>query len=160
MKSPSTNVISISIHFVSEEKRPAAALKIQSCFWGFLVRKSMKKIVEIKKEVDEVEQQISRRETVDLIRTNAKEQLRVNEILMALLFWLDSVRGVDSGVRECWKKVIRKAIALQENVDAIVAGDQAAIVVDGVGSNGQILVGDDSVNSSSGTSETFVGDGD
>nr|DAD46208.1 TPA_asm: hypothetical protein HUJ06_004438 [Nelumbo nucifera] len=79
---------------------------------------------------------------------------------MALLFRLDSVRGVDSGVRECRKKVIRKAIALQEKVDAIVAGNQAATVVDGVGSNGQILGGNDGVDSSSGISETFAGDGD
>ncbi|XP_010263430.1 PREDICTED: uncharacterized protein LOC104601691 [Nelumbo nucifera] len=160
MKSPSTNVISIPIRFVSEEKRPAAALKIQKCFRGFLIRKNVKKIIEIKKEVDEVEQRISRRKTVDLIRTDAKEQLRVNETLMSLLFRLDSVRGVDSGVRECRKKVIKKAIALQEKMDAIVAGDQAATVVDGVGSNGQILGGDDGVGSSSGTSETFAGDGD
>nr|DAD46207.1 TPA_asm: hypothetical protein HUJ06_004437 [Nelumbo nucifera] len=152
MKSPSTNVISIPIRFVSEEKRPAAALKIQKCFRGFLIRKNVKKIIEIKKEVDEVEQRISRRKTVDLIRTDAKEQLRVNETLMSLLFRLDSVRGVDSGVRECRKKVIKKAIALQEKMDAIVAGDQAATVVDGVGSNGQILGGDDGVGSSSGDS--------
>nr|DAD33512.1 TPA_asm: hypothetical protein HUJ06_012363 [Nelumbo nucifera] len=125
-----------------------------------MVRRRVKKIVEIKKEVDEVEQRISRRETMDLVRTNAKERLRVNETLMALLFWLDSIRGIDSRVRECWKKVLRKAIALQEKVDAIVVGDQAATVVDGIGSKDLILGGDDGVDSSSGTSETFASDGD
>nr|DAD43437.1 TPA_asm: hypothetical protein HUJ06_001667 [Nelumbo nucifera] len=100
----------------------------------------MKKIVEIKKEVDEVEQLISRRETVDLVHMDAKERLKVDETLMALLFQLDSVQGIDFRVRECQKK--------------------AATMVDCICSNGQILRGDNDVDSSSGTSETFVGDGD
>lgn len=54
----------------------------------------------------------------------------MNETLMALLFKLDSVLGVDSSVRDCRKAVIKKAIALQERVDDIVAGNQEASTVE------------------------------
>ena len=122
---PSSKVVSIPVHFVgSEQSRSESALKIQKVFRGFLVRKSMKKIAAIKGEVDEIDRRISQNETIELIRKDAKERLRVNETLMNLLFRLDSVKGVDSGVRVCRKTVIKKAIALQERVDSIVAGDQ------------------------------------
>ncbi|PON51867.1 IQ motif, EF-hand binding site [Parasponia andersonii] len=124
---PSPKVVSIPVHFVGSERGRSesdSALKIQKAFRGFLVRRSMKKIAAIKREVEEIEKKMSQKETVELIWRDAKERLRVNETLMSLLFRLDSVRGVDSGVRDCRKTVIKKAIALQERVDAIVAGDQ------------------------------------
>ncbi|KAJ6703198.1 BAG DOMAIN CONTAINING PROTEIN EXPRESSED [Salix viminalis] len=61
------------------------------------------------------------KETVDVVRRDQKEKLKINEMLMSLLFKLDSVRGVDFGVRDCRKAVIKKAIALQETVDSIDA---------------------------------------
>ncbi|KAF8390686.1 hypothetical protein HHK36_025213 [Tetracentron sinense] len=147
--SPSSKVVSIPVHFVGSEKtRSAASLKIQKVFRGFLVRKNMKKIVGIGSEVDEIERRLSRREMVDLIRRDAKERLKVNEILMALLFRLDSVNGVDSGVRGCRKAVIRKAIALQERVDAIVTGDQSLDVADGIETKDQTLEMDGNGDSS------------
>lgn len=85
------------------------------------MRKSVKKIISIKKEVEDIETRVSRSEEVELIRKEPKERLKVNEMLMALLLKLDSVRGVDSGVRDCRKTVIKKAIALQERVDAIAS---------------------------------------
>ncbi|PON91849.1 BAG domain containing protein [Trema orientale] len=125
---PSPKVVSIPVHFVGSERGRSesdSALKIQKVFRGFLVRRSMKKIAAIKREVDEIEKKMSQKETMELIRRDAKERLTVNETLMSLLFRLDSVKGVDSGVRVCRKTVIKKAIALQERVDAVVAGDQA-----------------------------------
>lgn len=84
------------------------------------MRKSVNKIVTIKNEVEQTERRIARIETVELIRKDAKERLKINETLMALLLKLDSVRGIDSGVRELRRGVIKKAIALQEKVDALV----------------------------------------
>ncbi|KAM0987775.1 hypothetical protein ACFX13_012041 [Malus domestica] len=55
------------------------------------------------------------------MRRDAKERLKVNETLMNLLLKLDSVKGVDSGVRDFRRAVIKKAIALQERVDSAVA---------------------------------------
>ncbi|OVA17442.1 IQ motif [Macleaya cordata] len=152
-KSPSTKpskVVEIPVHFVGSEKnRSTSALKIQKVFRGFLVRKSMKKIVGIKREVDEIERKILQKETVDLIRRDTKERLKVNEMLMALLFRLDSIRGVDSGVRDCRKSVIKKAIMLQERVDSIVAGDQTLEMVDDDDENkDQVLEMADCVDSS------------
>ncbi|KAE9454804.1 hypothetical protein C3L33_13329, partial [Rhododendron williamsianum] len=119
-------VVSIPVRFVTSEKKPttrsSSAVKIQKVFRGFLVRKSVNKIASIRREVEEIERRILRNDAVELIRRENKERLRLNETLMALLFKLDSVRGVDSGVRELRKAVIRKAIALQERVDAIAAG--------------------------------------
>ncbi|KAK7824827.1 bag family molecular chaperone regulator 5, partial [Quercus suber] len=102
----------------------SSALKIQKVFRGFLVRKSVKKIAAIRREVDEAERRISREEALESMKNDPKERLRVNETLMSLLFRLDSVRGVDSGVRDCRKSVIKRAIALQEFLDSIVADEQ------------------------------------
>ncbi|TMW82617.1 hypothetical protein EJD97_005516 [Solanum chilense] len=133
---PASKVVQIPVHFVSsdpersvlasatkkpEPDRSGSALKIQKVFRGFLVRKSVKKIKSIRKEVEDVERKLLCRETAELICRDERERLRVNETLMSLLFKLDSIRGVDSGVRECRKAVIRKAIHLQEKVDCIVA---------------------------------------
>ena len=124
-------VVSIPVHVVgsdparSDRTRSASAVKIQKVFRGFMVRKSVKKIASVRREVEAIERRISSREIVDLIRRDGKERLRVSEGFMALLLKLDSVRGVDLGVRELRKAAIKKAIALQERVDAIAAGDRA-----------------------------------
>ena len=88
------------------------------------MRKSVKKITTIRREVDEVERRISREEALESMKKDPKERLRVNEMLMSLLFWLDSVRSVDLGVRDCQKSVIKREIALQEFLDSIVADGQ------------------------------------
>ncbi|XP_027152594.1 uncharacterized protein LOC113752716 [Coffea eugenioides] len=75
----------------------------------------------IKKEVDEIKARIWWSDEVALMKKDGKERLKVNEMLMALLFVLDSVLSVDSGVRNLRKAVIRKVIALQERVDAVAA---------------------------------------
>ncbi|KAI3922720.1 hypothetical protein MKW98_006851 [Papaver atlanticum] len=125
-RSPSAapKVVSIPVHFIGlEKKRFNAALKIQKVFRGFLVRKSMKKILVIKREVDEIQRKLSENEMIGLICSNTKERLKMNEMLMRLLLRLDSIRGVDSGVRDARKSVIRKAIMLQDRVDKIAAGE-------------------------------------
>ncbi|KAI3900560.1 hypothetical protein MKW92_035637 [Papaver armeniacum] len=125
-RSPSAapKVVSIPVHFIGlEKKRSNAALKIQKVFRGFLVRKSMKKILVIKREVDEIQRKLSENEMIGLICSNNKERLKMNEMLMRLLLRLDSIRGVDSGVRDARKSVIRKAIMLQDRVDKIAAGE-------------------------------------
>ncbi|KAL0357728.1 UNVERIFIED_CONTAM: BAG family molecular chaperone regulator 5, mitochondrial [Sesamum calycinum] len=123
--SPGPKVVRIPVHFVGSEQvdRSGCAVKIQKVFRGFLVRKWLKKIRDIKVEVDEIEGRLSKSEVMELVRRDERERLRMNESLMCLLFKLDSICGVDSGVRVCRKAVIRKAIALQERIDAIVAID-------------------------------------
>lgn len=121
---PAQRVVKIPVQFMeSGRKRSDSAVKIQKAFRGFVVRKNLKKISAIRREVNEIEHKIAEKETFDLIRTNSKERLKVIEALMSLLFRLDSVRGVDAGVRDFRKAVIKKAIALQELIDAIVAGN-------------------------------------
>ena len=116
----------------------SSALKIQKVFRGFLVRKSVKKIAAIRREVDEVERRISREEALESMKNDPKERLRVNETLMSLLFRLDSVRGIDSGVRDCRKSVIKRAIALQEFLDSIVADEQTLGDVDEASDSSEI----------------------
>ncbi|KAK3223718.1 hypothetical protein Dsin_010743 [Dipteronia sinensis] len=120
----------IPVHFVASERREIrsgnrseSAVKIQRVFRGFLVRKSVKKITEIRAEVEEIERRISEKETIELIGRDSKVRLRVNETLMNLLFKLDSVRGVDSGVRDFRKAVIKRTIALQEILDSIAVNN-------------------------------------
>ncbi|KAK8648559.1 hypothetical protein V6N13_129309 [Hibiscus sabdariffa] len=122
-----SKTVSIPVRFVGSERcKSESAIKIQKVFRGFLVRKNVKKIMAIRVQVNEMERGVSKAETVDLIRNDSKERLKVNEILMSLLFKLDSVRGVDPCVRDLRKSVIKKAIALQEMVDAIISGEQSA----------------------------------
>ncbi|XP_030970865.1 uncharacterized protein LOC115991297 [Quercus lobata] len=84
----------------------------------------MKKITAIRREVDKVERWISREEALESMKQDPKERLRVNKTLMSLLYKLDLVRGINSGVRDCRKSVIKRAIALQEFLDTIVADGQ------------------------------------
>ncbi|KAJ8634130.1 hypothetical protein MRB53_027466 [Persea americana] len=124
-------VVSIPVRFVgSERARSEAATKIEKLYRGFAVRKNVKKIAKIRSQVDNVQHQISQKS--DLIARDAKERLRLNETLMSLLFQLDSVRGVDPAVRDCRKAVIRRAIALQEAIDAIVEKKETETVADSV----------------------------
>ncbi|TYH51813.1 hypothetical protein ES332_D10G305000v1, partial [Gossypium tomentosum] len=109
-------MVSIPVHFVGSERgRSDLAIKIQKVFRGFLVRKNVKKIMAIREQVNDIERSVSKTET----------RLKVNENLMSLLFKLDSVKGVDSCVRDFRKSVIKKTIALQEMVDAIISGNQS-----------------------------------
>ncbi|KAL3511475.1 hypothetical protein ACH5RR_030876 [Cinchona calisaya] len=140
-------VVQIPVHFVGPDSdRSLSALKIQKVFRGFIVRKSMKKIMAIKKEVDEIEARVSRREEVELIKEEEKERLKVNEMLMALLFKLDSIPGVDSGVRDCRRTVIKKAIALQEKLDSISssAAEDQVVEIEGLSEAGNSAGGDTS----------------
>lgn len=140
----SPKVVSVPIHFISSDQprttlpmlKDSAAIKIQKVFRGFIVRKSVKKVASIRNEVDEIERRISGDEVIDLIRRDEKERLRVNETLMSLLFKLDSIRGVDLGVRALRKAVTRKAIALQEKVDSIAQADCGTL--DSVNDSGEI----------------------
>ncbi|KAI3793901.1 hypothetical protein L1987_36524 [Smallanthus sonchifolius] len=126
-QSSSPKFVSVPVPFVSSDQprttmsmlKDSAALKIQKVFRGFVVRKSVRKIASIRDEVTAIERRIDDSDTVNLIRSDAKERLRVNETLMSLLFKLDSIRGVDCGIRDLRKAVTRKAIALQEKVDSI-----------------------------------------
>ena len=134
--------MSIPVQFVGSgrggSESDSSALKIQKVFRGFLVRKSVKKIAAIRREVDEVERRISREEALESMKNDPKERLRVNETLMSLLFRLDSVRGIDSGVRDCRKSVIKRAIALQEFLDSIVADEQTLGDVDEASDSSEI----------------------
>ncbi|XP_038898973.1 BAG family molecular chaperone regulator 6-like [Benincasa hispida] len=123
-------VVSIPVRFVESKKsRSDSATKIQKVFRGFLVRKSVKKVVAIEREVSEIERRFANEETVDLIRKDGKEKIMFGEMLMNLLFRLDSVKGVDSGIRNLRKAVIKKAIVLQEKIDSIAATDEATDVI-------------------------------
>ncbi|XP_042058511.1 uncharacterized protein LOC121802889 [Salvia splendens] len=124
-RSAAPKVVRIPVQFGGSERldRTESGVKIQKVLRGFLARKSLWKVKDIKIEVDEIEERLRSRETVELMKTDAKERLRMSESLMSLLLKLDSIRGVDLGVRGCRKAVIRKAIGLQERIDAIVASE-------------------------------------
>ncbi|XP_021723132.1 uncharacterized protein LOC110690579 [Chenopodium quinoa] len=114
-------VISIPIHDENSlRKRSDSAIRIQKVFRGFRVRKPVKKILELKGEVDAVEKKLQERETMKAIKRDRMERLKVNESLMVLLFKLDSVRGFNDEIRVLRKMVIRKAIRLQEMIDSAI----------------------------------------
>ncbi|WCJ18693.1 BCL-2-associated athanogene 5 [Euphorbia peplus] len=100
----------------------SAATKIQSSYRAHIIRTLYRKIAHINAEADQVQQRIQEQDTVDAIRNDEREKLRINEALMRLLLRLDSVPGVDPTVREARRKVSRRIVGLQEIVDGISGG--------------------------------------
>ncbi|XP_010928141.1 BAG family molecular chaperone regulator 5, mitochondrial [Elaeis guineensis] len=98
----------------------AAAVKIQSAFRGHLVRSLIGKIRAVDAEAGRMERLIQRQETVDAVRRDERERLRVSEGLMALLLRLDSVPGFYPAVRELRRSVSRRIVGLQEVLDLIL----------------------------------------
>ncbi|XP_030970078.1 BAG family molecular chaperone regulator 5, mitochondrial-like [Quercus lobata] len=96
-----------------------SATKIQSAYRAHAIRTLYKKISAVSFEADHLQRLIQRQETVDAIRSNEREKLRMNEALMGLLLKLDSVPGVNPTVREARRKVSRRIVALQEILDAV-----------------------------------------
>ncbi|KAL5836394.1 hypothetical protein ACOSQ4_015891 [Xanthoceras sorbifolium] len=96
-----------------------AAARIQSHYRAHLVRTLYNKISSVSSEADSLQKLIQRQETVDAVRRDDREKLRMNEALMSLLLRLDSVPGVDPTVRDARRKVSRRIVELQEIVDGI-----------------------------------------
>ncbi|KAK7303373.1 hypothetical protein RJT34_14277 [Clitoria ternatea] len=96
-----------------------AARTIQSAYRSHRIRTLYRKIAAVDSEADQLQRLIQRQDTVDAVRTNHLEKLKVNEALMALLLKLDSVPGIDPTVREARRKVTRRIVGLQEIVDSV-----------------------------------------
>ncbi|XP_074303340.1 uncharacterized protein LOC141637814 [Silene latifolia] len=116
---PMPPVRSVPVNFMPT--RSDYAVKIQKAFRGFRIRKNVRKILELKRGVEEVEKDVMDGDTIELIIRDDRHRLKVSETLMALLLKLDSIGGLNDSVRICRKAVIRKAILLQERIDSIVA---------------------------------------
>lgn len=119
-QSPS-KVVSIPVHFVGSERNKAdSATKIEKVARGFLVRKSLNKMLKMKVELDEIEKKVNDEETVKMMKKEQKERIRIAETIMNLLLRLDSVRVFHcSALRDLRKSIIKRAIVLQEFVDQI-----------------------------------------
>ncbi|XP_038894826.1 BAG family molecular chaperone regulator 5, mitochondrial [Benincasa hispida] len=97
----------------------SAAAKIQAAYRSHRIRNLFKTIVAVDREADQIQSLIQRQETVDAVRSNELEKLKMNEALMSLLLRLDSVPGIDLAVREARRKVSRRIVGLQEILDAV-----------------------------------------
>ncbi|CAL9127490.1 unnamed protein product [Musa textilis] len=98
----------------------AAAIRVQSAYRGHLIRTLVGQIRAVDAEAAQMEQRIRRQDTVDAVRRDERERLRVSEGLMALLLRLDSVPGIYPAVRELRRAVARRIVALQEVLDAVL----------------------------------------
>ncbi|KAK1425097.1 hypothetical protein QVD17_20441 [Tagetes erecta] len=96
-----------------------AALKIQSAYRSHTIRKLTNKIKSVNNEADKLQRLIQLQETVDTVRTDNRERIKINEALMNLLFTLDSILGFDPTVRELRRNVSRRIVGLQEILDSI-----------------------------------------
>lgn len=97
----------------------AAAARIQSGYRSYKIRGLYKTISSVNRKANRVQSVIQRQETVDAIRSDEKERLRMNETLMSLLLKLDSVPGLDPTIREARRKVSRQIVGMQEILDSI-----------------------------------------
>ncbi|ESQ35622.1 hypothetical protein EUTSA_v10008770mg [Eutrema salsugineum] len=97
----------------------STAARIQSGYRSYRIRGLYKTISSVNREANRVQSMIQRQETVDAIRSDEKERLRMNETVMSLLLKLDSVPGLDPTIREARRKVSRKIVGMQEIIDSI-----------------------------------------
>ncbi|KAL5574798.1 hypothetical protein UlMin_016497 [Ulmus minor] len=124
--------IPITVHVPKQaqtQDQSKSATKIQSTYRAHQIRKLYKTISAVDSEADQLERSIQLQDTVDAVRSDEREKLRINEALMGLLLRLDSVPGWDPAVREARRKVSRRIVGLQEILDAI----SEAKMDDGVG---------------------------
>ena len=151
-RSRPAKIVSIPVRFINseekEEKRQAsssaaderptkaanmdagaATVMIQKIARGFLARKNARALRSLEAQVEAIERSVKGSE--GFLRADAKERIRVSEALMSLLFRLDSIRGA----RDYRRRVIRRAIALQEALDAIAAADNGAEETTGADGN-------------------------
>ncbi|XP_017979189.1 PREDICTED: BAG family molecular chaperone regulator 5, mitochondrial [Theobroma cacao] len=112
---PVETPVPITVHLPQD----IAAAKIQSAYRARVIRNLYKQIAAVNSEADRLQLLIQRQETVDSIRSDDREKLRMNETLMRLLLKLDSVPGINPTVREARRKVSRRVVELQEIVDGI-----------------------------------------
>lgn len=103
----------------SAQPQSHAALTIQSAYRAHRIRTLYRKIAAVDSEADRLQRLIQRQDTVDAVRTDTLEKLRMNEALMSLLLKLDSVPGIDPTVREARRKVTRRIVGLQEILDSV-----------------------------------------
>ncbi|KAL4369111.1 hypothetical protein GQ457_05G034100 [Hibiscus cannabinus] len=116
---PTDKPVPITVHLPQPLATATAALKIQSVYRARVIRNLYKQIASVNSEANRLQQLIQSQETVDSIRNDEMEKLRINETLMGLLLKLDSVPGMDPTVREARRKVSRRIVGLQEIVDGI-----------------------------------------
>ncbi|CAJ2658261.1 unnamed protein product [Trifolium pratense] len=96
-----------------------AALTIQSTYRSHRIRTLYRQISTVDSEADHLQHLIQLQDTVDSIRNNHIEKLKMNESLMKLLLKLDSIPGIDPTVREARRKVTRRIVGLQEILDSV-----------------------------------------
>ncbi|CAK9182237.1 unnamed protein product [Ilex paraguariensis] len=113
--------IPITVHVSTQfqARESLAALKIQAAYRSYIVRNLVKKISAVNFEANLLQRLIQRQETVDAVRTNERERIKINEALMGLLLMLDSIPGVDQTVRELRRHMSRRIVGLQEILDSI-----------------------------------------
>ncbi|CAI9279935.1 unnamed protein product [Lactuca saligna] len=104
---PQTTSTEIPITFHLSDRQSTAAIKIQSAYRSHAIRNLINK------------------DTVDAVRNNNRERIKINEALMKLLFTLDSVPGIDPTVREFRRRVSRRIVGLQEILDSICEAREA-----------------------------------
>ncbi|KAI3745427.1 hypothetical protein L1987_58539 [Smallanthus sonchifolius] len=108
----------------SSDRETTAAVKIQSAYRSHAIRKLTNKIKSVNHEADKLQRLIQLQETVDAVRSNNQERIKINEALMKLLFTLDSVPGFDQTVREFRRNVSRRIVGLQEILDSICEANE------------------------------------
>ncbi|KAA8520176.1 hypothetical protein F0562_014432 [Nyssa sinensis] len=111
--------IPITVHLPTSQSQTSAAVKIQAAYRSYKVRTLVNIILAVNSETNRLERLIQRQETVDAVRTDNRERIKMNEALMGLLLRLDSVPGFDQTVRELRRHVSRRIVGLQEILDAV-----------------------------------------
>ncbi|XP_075495303.1 BAG family molecular chaperone regulator 5, mitochondrial-like [Primulina tabacum] len=118
---PTADPIPITVHLPLQFPLPesSAAVRIQSAYRSHMIRLLVRKIAAVNSEAKYWQRIIQRQDTIDSVRTNDRERIKINEALMGLLFRLDSVPGIDPNVRELRRHVSRRIVGLQEILDAV-----------------------------------------
>ncbi|KAL7603188.1 BAG family molecular chaperone regulator 5, mitochondrial [Lactuca sativa] len=122
---PQTTSTETPITFHLSDRQSTAAIKIQSAYRSHAIRNLINKVRAVDSQADKLQRLIQMQDTVDAVRSNNRERIKINEALMKLLFTLDSVPGIDPTVREFRRSVSRRIVGLQEILDSICEAREA-----------------------------------
>ncbi|KAK1273281.1 hypothetical protein QJS04_geneDACA008086 [Acorus gramineus] len=109
---PNSSPVSIPVA-LPRSTTAAAATKIQATYRSHLTRSLVRRISAVDSEATRLERLIQSQDTVDAVRSDERERLRLSEALMRLLFSLDSVPGFFPAVRDLRRRVSRRIVGLQ-----------------------------------------------
>uniref|UniRef100_A0A803NW80 BAG domain-containing protein n=1 Tax=Cannabis sativa TaxID=3483 RepID=A0A803NW80_CANSA len=102
-----------------------AAVRIQSFYRGFMVRRSeplkkLKQIGEVREQLADVRNRLQALESSSEVQMDEKQKVLIGETIMRLLLKLDTIQGLLPSLRDIRKSLAKELTTLQEKLDSLM----------------------------------------